>query len=107
MPEFAGPLQSVEVAAFLWLAPLVPLLAALYVAFSGLPLARGLADGRAFANARNVSLGASAAALGLVLFHTSELGADSTRALVSHAWGILRIGSLDAGFTLVLEPQSA
>lgn len=95
------------VAAFLWLAPLVPFVAALYVAFSGLPLARGLADGRAFANPRNVSLGASAAALALVLVHTAELGADSTRALVSHAWGILRIGSVDAGFTLVLEPSTA
>lgn len=107
MPEFAGPLQAVEVAAFLWLAPLVPFVAALYVAFSGLPLARGVGEGRAFANPRHVSLGASVAALALVTFHASELANDSTRALVSHAWGILRIGSLDAGFTLVLEPSTA
>ena len=108
MPEYSGSLQSFELALALWLAPLLPLVAAVYAGVGGFV---GGGDDRGLAKSfqpRVVALVAAIAALGLVAFHLAVLlglPADQ-RQLVSHAWGMQRIGSFDTSFTFSCDPTT-
>lgn len=108
MPEYSGSLQSFELALALWLAPLLPLVGAVYAAVGGFV---GGNDDRGLAKSfqpRVVTLVSAIAALGLVTFHLAVLlglPADQ-RQLVSHAWGMQRIGSLDTSFTFSCDPTT-
>lgn len=108
MPEYSGSLQSFELAVALWLAPLLPLVAALYAALGGYVGAGNDSDlPRAF-RPRVVALAASVAALGIVAFHLVVLLGlpEDQRQLLSHAWGLLRVGSLDVSLTLSADPTT-
>src|SRR5258706_2637244 len=102
MPEYSGSLPSFELAAALWLTPLVPLLVAAYVLFAGRTLARGPASRveRKPIDPARVGLGGALTAFGSVAFHSVVLALlpAPKRVLVSHAWNLVRIGSLDASF---------
>ncbi len=109
MPEYSGSLQSFELAVALWLAPLLPLVAAIYAGIGGYI---GGGDDSQLPKSfrpRFVGLVAALAALGLVAFHlVVMLGLPKDqRQLVSHAWGMQRIGSLDTSFTFSAEPAVA
>jgi len=109
MPEYSGTLQSFELAVALWLAPLLPLVAAIYAGIGG--YVAGADDSglpKAF-RPRSVATLAALAALGLVGFHlvvVLGLPADQ-RQLVSHAWTVQRVGSLDTSFTFSADPTTS
>jgi NADH-quinone oxidoreductase subunit L len=102
MPEYSGSLPSFELAVALWLAPLLPLVAAVYAGIGGhLDGGDDASLPRSF-RPRTVGLVAALAAFGLVAFHVVVLlglPADQ-RQLVSHAWGGLRIGSVDSSLAV-------
>ena len=106
MPEYSGSLPSFELALSLWLAPLLPLVAAIYAGLGGY-VAGG--DDSALPKSfrpRFVALAASVVALGIVAFHLAVLVGlpPAGRQLVSHAWGMQRIGSFDTSFTFSGDP---
>ncbi len=108
MPEYSGSLQSFELAVALWLAPLLPLVAAIY---SGIGGYIGGGDDSQLPKSfrpRFVALLAGLSALGLIGFHLVVLLGlpGDQRQLVSHAWGMQRIGSLDTSFTFSAEPST-
>src|SRR5512139_2705627 len=97
MPEYSGSIQSFELAVALWLAPLLPLVAALYAGIGGYVGGGDDSELPKGFRPRFVALLSSLAALGLVAFHLVVLVGlpKDQRQLVSHAWGMQRIGSFD------------
>ncbi len=106
MPEYSGSLQSFDLALALWLAPLLPLLAAVYAGLGGYVGGEGGGEPHRAFRPRSVALVLGLAAAVLVSFHLVVLAGASPghRHLISHAWGMLRIGSLDANFAVSIEP---
>jgi NADH-quinone oxidoreductase subunit L len=97
MPDLAGPIQALELASWLWLIPFFALAGALInVAYASGPAAR-VAVG---------SLGLSTLA---ALLHAALLfrQAPADRFLLDHVWPLVRVGQLDVGFDLALDPLAA
>jgi NADH:ubiquinone oxidoreductase subunit 5 (subunit L)/multisubunit Na+/H+ antiporter MnhA subunit len=111
MPEYSGTLQSFDLAALLWLAPLFPLVAAVYSVVVGRQLAEGSRSGseqRAPAPVL-VALVACAASVVLIGFHAAELFSlpPASRQLLAHAWTVFAVGSLDSSIGFCLDPANA
>jgi NADH-quinone oxidoreductase subunit L len=116
MPEYSGPLQSVELSSSLWLIPLLPFLGALINALVGWRMQRAAA-GRDLAKRLHIgSLPVSAVAMGSVgLAFLLSVGQvvrivglpHDRRFLYCHLWEMLRVGTLDASFDLSLDTVSS
>src|SRR5512146_192517 len=89
MPEYSGSLQSFEVAAFLWLAPLVPLVGAVYALLAGRPLARGPSEERRLPDPLVVARGTS------LLAPTPALLALAVRVAAGRPLGVARVKLTD------------
>jgi NADH-quinone oxidoreductase subunit L len=114
MPETQGPIQHLTLAAYLWLIPMLPLLAALACAYLGLgyhanhrenpkaprPDAKTL---------RQIALGTMLGTFGVAGAHLYLLAQlpPSGRFLLTHLFRMVRIGQLDASFDLSLDPLSS
>lgn len=94
MPEYSGSLPSLELTQALWLAPLLPLIAAAACA-----LWRGER-----ARIGEVAIFGSAGALAIVLWKCAEvaLALPERITLIDSVWPMLRVGSLDASFSFEL-----
>ncbi|MDI1451406.1 NADH-quinone oxidoreductase subunit M [Polyangium sp. 6x1] len=102
MPAYAGPLTPVEAPLVpLGLVPLASLLAAIVVALFGARMGRS--------RATHLGLGATLLALGIALADTARLASlePARRALFDVAFRLVRIGSLDANASFVLDPLGA
>jgi len=115
MPEFTGPVQHVELSPTLLLIPLLPLLGAainalfgrrLQASSAGAGLAKRLHIGSF--GVSTVAIGAMLAAFALSIQHVIKLVElpEGSRYLYSHAWQMVRIGSVDFNFDLALDPLS-
>lgn len=129
MPDFSGPIQPLELASWLWLIPLLPLLGALINALLGSgfvgsalsALRSGLADDEAPRRApaprrvaslsavRRVTLGSLALSAVAAAVHAGLLFVrpPEGRFLLQHLWTLVRVGQVDAGFDLALDPLAA
>jgi NADH-quinone oxidoreductase subunit L len=116
MPEFTGPVQHVELSTTLWLIPLLPLIGCVINAFFGRAL-QASAFGKDISKRLHIgSFGVTAVAVGAMLvafllsvFHVLKLVAlpHEARYLYSHAWQMVRIGSVEFNFDFALDPLSA
>jgi NADH-quinone oxidoreductase subunit L len=122
MPDYSGPIQSLELASWLWLILLFPIVGALGNALhaSGVlgaawhAIRFGLAEprppvpapARTAARIATVSLGLSLAT-SVVACATLAEAPSSERALFCHVWPIVRVGQLDVGFDLAMDPLAA
>ncbi|MRG94095.1 NADH-quinone oxidoreductase subunit M [Polyangium spumosum] len=99
MPAYAGPLAPVEAPLVpLGLVPLVPLLVAIVVALFGVRIGRR--------RVTHLGLGATLLSLAVVLAGAARLASlePARRALFDVAFRLLRIGTLDASASFVLDP---
>ncbi len=105
MYEFSGSLQGIELSAALWLIPLLPLLVA---AISVLKRVVPEQD-KAQPLSVHWHLEAALGSLGLLLFELFELTSlpAHRRFLLDTLGSALRVGSLDVGLSLSLDPLSA
>jgi NADH-quinone oxidoreductase subunit L len=123
MPDLAGPIQSIELASWLWLILALPLLGAVANAVYGSGFASqvaraiqaGLADEEApksrprvplttdqCARIATVSLALSAVA---AVVHAALLVGKSF--LIQHLWQLVRVGQLDVSLGLAFDPLAA
>jgi NADH:ubiquinone oxidoreductase subunit 5 (subunit L)/multisubunit Na+/H+ antiporter MnhA subunit len=128
MPDFSGPIQALELAHWLWLIPLCPLLGALANALVTTGLLRsfvqtfshGFAEDdspvplldpipRSAKTSGRIAVASLSAGFVLALAYVIDLlSADpGRRTLVEHGWQLLRVGQLDVGADLTLDPLSA
>jgi NADH-quinone oxidoreductase subunit L len=123
MPELSGPIQPVELASWLWLIPLFPLLGALLNASyatgllrvggemptegasKGPPARRGLPS----STAARIAVGSvGLSAVTTLLYCGVLVGLPATeRFLLQHVSRLVRVGTLDASVDLALDPLSA
>jgi NADH-quinone oxidoreductase subunit L len=129
MPELVGPIQSIELASWLWLIVFFPFVGALGNAlyssgFAGgliLAMRRGLSDGdtedaksgplvvataRTSARIATFSLGLSAVAALVYSIDLCQLPSGQ-RFLTQPLWQLVRVGQLDVGFDLAFDPLAA
>ena len=117
MSEFSGQVTHVEWSLTpLWLIPLLPFLGAVINAIFGRYLQKS-DFGRETSKRLHIgSLGVSAVALGAMLGAFAIVVANFAklvslepghRYLYTHAWQLLRIGSLDVNFSFAMDPLSA
>ena len=117
MSEFSGQVTHVEWSLTpLWLIPLLPFLGAVINAIFGRRLQRS-EFGRETSKRLHIgSFGVSAVAVGAMLGAFALVVANFVklvslepghRYLYSHAWQMLRIGSLDVNFSFAMDPLSA
>jgi NADH-quinone oxidoreductase subunit L len=117
MSEFSGQVTHLELSATpLWWIPLLPFLGAvinavfgrrLQASTAGRDLSKRLHIGSFGVSA--VAVGAMLVAFGLVVFNFVRLlGLEpGHRYLYSHAWQMVRVGSLDVNFSFAMDPLSA
>ncbi len=118
MPEYSGPVTHVELALVpLWLIVLFPLLGAAFNAFVGWKL-QSSRFGQAFARRHHIGpfpislVGVTAIAISFVLalINVGQLLAidePGHRYLYSHAWKMVRVGSLDVDFAFAMDTLGA
>src|SRR5437016_559009 len=117
MSDFTGQLTHVEPSLTpLWLIPLMPFLGAAVNAIFGRSLQKS-AFGREYSKRFHIgSFGVSAVAVGAMLlafllvcanFVSLASHESGHRFLTSHAWQMVRIGSLDVNFSFAMDPLSA
>lgn len=94
MPEYSGSLPPVELSPWLWLVPMLPLVAAAVCAF--------WRDDRA----RGVALAAAAGAGVLLALPLADL-VSQRRIQIAAPWTLVRIGSLDLALGLQLDAAGA
>jgi NADH-quinone oxidoreductase subunit L len=129
MPELVGPIQSLELASWLWLIPFFPLVGAavnaLYSSGALVTLIRavrlGFADDddpKPKASPRVVAMARTSARIATSSLALSVLAAlayaaslfqlpDERRFLSQPLWQLVRVGQIDVGFDLALDPLSA
>ncbi len=116
MPEYSGPLQSVELSSTLWLIPLLPFVGAVLNAFVGWHIQRKAAGKSLSAKLHIGDLGVSAIAIGAMVLAFSLSVAQVLRVvglphdrryLYCHLWQMARIGSFDLTFDFGLDPLSS
>jgi NADH-quinone oxidoreductase subunit L len=117
MPEYSGPATAVELAKIpLWLIALAPFVGAAINALfgrrlqaSGWQAAFGKRHHIGSPAVSAVAVGSMALSLLLTVAAVLELAAlePRRRTIVSHAWQMVRIGSLDVSFSFALDPLSA
>ena len=117
MPEYSGPLTQVEASLTpLWWIPLLPFLGACINAIYGRRLQKSSVGSDISKRLHIGSFGVSAVAVG-AMFLAFCLGVANFvklvsldhehRTMVSHAWQMVRIGSLDVNFSFAMDPLSA
>ena len=116
MPEYSGPLQSVELSHLLWLVPLLPILGAVLDALVGWQLQRSELGKRLADRLHIGSLSVSAIAIGsMVLSFALSVGfvvslvflPHEGRYLYCHLWQMIRVGTFDVSFDLSLDTLSS
>ena len=116
MSEYSGQVTHVELSATLWLIPLLPFIGAATNAIFGRKL-QNSSFGKDLSKRLHIgSLGVSAVAIGamlvaftLVLVNFAKLVSldPGPRSLFTHAWQMVRIGSLDVNFSFAMDPLAA
>ncbi|MCC6213368.1 MAG: hypothetical protein IT376_00740 [Polyangiaceae bacterium] len=106
MADFSAALAPITTSATLWLAPALPLAAALWAAWSAgaEETARAPSDR---ARARGVALAALAALVVVLAAAADVLGGSAPATVVSSAGPMARIGSFELAFTLSLDSATA
>ncbi len=114
MPETQGPIQHLTLAAYLWLIPMLPLLAALGCAYLGLGYHANHRENPKAPRPdpktlRHIALGSMLATFLASAGHLYLLAQlpPSGRFLFAHLFRMVRIGQLDANFDLAIDPLSS
>lgn len=114
MPETQGPIQHLTLAAYLWLIPMLPLLAALGCAYLGLSYHANHRENPKAPRPdpktlRQIALGTMLATFLAAAWHLYLLAQlpPSGRFLFAHLFRMVRIGQLDANFDLAIDPLSS
>jgi len=116
MPEYSGPLQSVELSNTLWLIPLLPFLGAILNAVVGWKLQRSPWGAQLAKKLHIGHLGVSSIAVGSIALAFFMSIAQVVRVvglphharyLYCHLWPMVRVGSFDLSFDLSLDVLSS